>query len=182
MATLAPDDRDLALPLQKVEHVHDLVGAVPAVGWAGDFGGVRDVGCQQRPLRAQPRQHVGAEPIVRLKPLAGARPPRPLPHAGEHERQQAHLPERAVELEQQPIELDVLRQLRRLIPEPDPRPQDRVLGGRDRGGRVDLDGAELLRDLHDIPGPVGVEQLRAHDDASGLVACELVDHAITRSR
>ena len=85
-------------------------------------------------------------------------------------------PERAVELEQQPVDLDRLLQLPGLVRPADPRPQHRVLAGRDRRGRVDLDVAELLGDLDDVARAVGVEQLRAHDDAARLVAREPVRH------
>ena len=83
---------------------------------------------------------------------------------------------RAVELEEQPVELDRLGELARLVRPADPRPQHGVLARRDRRGRVDLDLAELLGDLDDVTGALGIEQLRTHDDAAGLVAREVVRH------
>ena len=103
--------------------------------------------------------------------------PRPFPHRGKHERQQAHRAERAVELEEQPVELDRLLQLAGLVRPADPRPQHGVLARGDRRGRVDLDVAELLGDLDDVARPLCVQQLRAHGDAAGLVASELVRHS-----
>ena len=84
----------------------------------------------------------------------------------------------SVEFEQQPVDLDSLLQLAGLIRPADARPQHRVLARCDRGGRVDLDVAELLGDLDDVARPLRVEQLRTHDDAACLVARELMRHGV----
>ena len=176
MTALAADDRDLALAQQEVEHDRHLVGSRPAVRCATDLCGVGDVCGQQRTLRAESREHVVAESRVGVEPLARALALRPAPHRREHQRQQAHRPERTVELEQQPIDLDRLDELTALVRPPDPRPQHGLLAGRDRGGGVDLDVPELLGDLDDVARALGVEQLRAHREAASLVACERVGH------
>src|SRR5476651_1848171 len=74
--------------------------------------------------------------------------------------------------------LNSLRQLDRIVCSPNPRPEDCVLGRSDSGGRIDLDRAQLLGNLHDIARTIGIQQLRPHRNAAGLVARELVRHRV----
>jgi hypothetical protein len=75
-----------------------------------------------------------------------------------------------------------LRELDGIVGAANPRPQDGVLGWRNRRGRIDLDRAELLGNLHHVARPFGIEQLGAHNDAAGLVARELVRHGLRLQR
>ena len=148
---LATDDRDLALTQQEIEHDRHLVRAAPAVGGPAHLSGVGDVGGEQRPLGLEPGEDVarGTGRSRRATPSSLSRSG----HrriAGSMSGQQAHRPEGAVELEEQPVELDGLLQLPGLVRPADARPQHGVLARRDRGGRVDLDVAQLLGHLDDI--------------------------------
>lgn len=79
-----------------------------------------------------------------------------------------------VVLEEQPVLLDGLAQLTRLVRPADPGPGDRLLGGRDGRGRVDLERPELLGHLDDVSRALRVEQLRAHGESARIVFREAV--------
>ena len=175
LTSLAADDPDLTEGGEQVEHARHLIGAVPAgLVVMGHLTRVGDLGREHRPLRPQPSEDVATEPVVRRHPGRRAL----TEHAGAHPRQMCRQEgcrvEVSVELEQQPVLLDGLPQLARLVRPADPAPQHGVLGGGDRRGGVDLDRTELLGDLDDIARPCGVQQLRAHRDPSRLLARQMV--------
>ena len=108
MSALAPDEATSPWPQQEVEHVRHLVRARPAVGCAAHLGGVGDLAREQRTFGAETREDVARGSPRSPRATAGCSRAAASAACGQHQRQQAHRPERAVELEEQAVDLDRL--------------------------------------------------------------------------
>ena len=158
LPVLTSNHGHLADDRQQFEHPWHLVRSVPAALVAAlHHARVRDLGCQQRPLRAEPSEHVLAKGGVRLEVFARRGTQLPGAHQRDHVGHQAGREEPTIELEQQAIVFDGLLELPGLVPPSDPTPERGLLRGRDRHCRIDLDAAELLGDLDDIAGTIGIQ-------------------------
>ena len=179
-----PDDRDLAAEPEDVEHPPDPFAVVPATGPPRHGRAVLEVAREKRPTPPDLAQDVSAERGVGSEPLADVACPcavaaRVPPHrlavdsvVGRRDDVRPVLEEiapleRALELG------DVVR--------PQPAEQDHPLGPRDRGDRIDLNGAERAHDLRHRLWRPAVQELSRDREPPRLGEREL-DHRRTVSR
>ncbi len=174
-----PADRHLAPAGQHLQHLGHVAVARPARRGPRDGGGVGQLLGQQRPVGAQPGEHVGGEGLVGGQPLPGLAVLRRLLHARPEQPQVGHRPDAGVQLEQGAVDVQGLPQVLRAVTGPQPGPQHQVGAGRDRGGGVQLQEGEVVHHVEQVGGPVAVQQLRTDGDLPGLLDAQPVHGART---
>ena len=167
--------------------LHVLV-VVPARGPPGHLAGVRELAGRQRAVAAQQLEDVAPALVVGLDPLRDVvlpvlhlvRPPGPDRHLGAERRQVLAGPDHPVVVDQ-PLLVECVAQVTRVVRRPEPAPEQQVRTRGDRGDRVVLDQRQPVHDLEQVGGPRRVQQLRAHRDPPRLLHGQPVHQASTPS-
>ena len=183
LAAPSPGSGDLAAGDHQLQQHPDVAVVVPARRLPRHVAAVGQLAGGQRSVSAQPVEQVAAAGVVGRHPL-GARDlpllerpaPRPLRHLGPEQRQVLRRTDVALVLDQ-PLLVDRVAQLARVVRRAEAAPQHQVGARRDGAGRLRLEHHQVPDHVEENGRTLHPEQLGLHGDPPRVGPGQLVGHA-----